>query len=154
MRTVADAMAAPPMIVEPAPTIQDTSAAMLDARAHAAVVVDDGRACGIATAEDVSRALAYGYDAVETLVGVIAERDPPLARPDEPLAEVHQRMRADASTSNDKISIGMPALRRSSKPGRSAVLVALLEVADRSTTPQQSVRSRRRLRTSLGTPRA
>jgi CBS domain-containing protein len=96
MRTVADAMVAPPVTVPPVATIQDTSAAMLDAHAHAAVVVQDGRVCGIATADDVSRALAAGYDPAETEIGVIAERDPPLARPDEPLAEVHQRMRAEA----------------------------------------------------------
>jgi CBS domain-containing protein len=94
MRTVADAMSAP-VVVEPETTIQAASAAMLDARAHAAVVVDGGRVCGIATAGDVARALADGYDATETRIGAIADRDPPLARPGEPLAEAHQRMRAD-----------------------------------------------------------
>jgi CBS domain-containing protein len=95
MRTVADAMVAPPVIVEPATTIQDAAAAMLEGGVHAAVVVDDGRVCGITTAENISRALAAGYDATETLVGAIADRDRSLARPEEPLAEVHQRMRAE-----------------------------------------------------------
>jgi CBS domain-containing protein len=94
VRTVADAMDAPPVIVEPAMTVQDTSAAMLDARAHAAVVVDGGRVRGLVTVEDISRALARGYDAAETLIGTVVEDEPPLARPDEALAEVHQRMRA------------------------------------------------------------
>jgi CBS domain-containing protein len=95
MRTVADAMAAPPVTVDPGTTIRETSAAMLDAHAHAAVVVKDGRVWGLATAEDISRALAEGYDATGTLIGAIAEHDPPLARPDERLADVHLRMRAD-----------------------------------------------------------
>jgi CBS domain-containing protein len=95
VRTVADAMAAPPVTVELETTISDASAAMLDARAHAALVVKDGRVRGLATAEDVLRALAEGYDASGTLIGDIAEHDPPLARPDEELAEVHLRMRAD-----------------------------------------------------------
>jgi CBS domain-containing protein len=94
VRTVADAMAEASVIVEPATTIQQTSAAMLDAGVHAAVVVDRGKVCGVVTADDISRALADGYDATETLVGAIAESDPLLARPDEPLAEAHQRMRA------------------------------------------------------------
>jgi predicted transcriptional regulator len=94
VRTVADAMAAPPVTVEPETTIRETSAAMLDARAHAAIVVKDGRVCGLATAEDISHALAEGYD-TGALIGAVAEPDPPVARPDEELAEVHLRMRAD-----------------------------------------------------------
>ncbi|MGH2946190.1 MAG: CBS domain-containing protein [Solirubrobacteraceae bacterium] len=95
MRSVADDMIAPAVSVGLATTIQDASAAMVDAGTQAAVVVDQGRVCGIVTAADVARALGDGYDAAETPVGVIAERDPPLVRPDEPLAEVHQRMRTD-----------------------------------------------------------
>jgi CBS domain-containing protein len=95
MRTVADAMT-PAVSVNPAATIQDASTAMLDAGAHAAVVVDDGRVCGLVTAQDVSRALADGHDPSETLVGAVAQRNPPLLRPEEPLAEVHERMRAAA----------------------------------------------------------
>lgn len=94
MRTVADVMSRPVVVVEPSTTIQGASAAMLDAGTHAAVVVDGERVCGVATAEDVSTALADGYDAAETLVGVIAHRNSPTAHPEEPLAEVHQRMRA------------------------------------------------------------
>jgi CBS domain-containing protein len=84
------------VIVEPATTIQQASAAMLDAGVHAAVVVDRKKVRGVVTADDISRALAQGYDAGETVVGAIAERDPFLARPDEPLAEAHLRMRAGA----------------------------------------------------------
>lgn len=94
MRTVADAMITPAVTTPPSATIQDASTRMLDAGAHAAVVVDDGRVCGLATAVDVSGALADGYDPTDTPIGVIAEPDPPAARPDEPVAEVHQRMRA------------------------------------------------------------
>ena len=95
MRSVADDMIAPPVTVGRATTIQDASAAMVDAGSQAALVVDEGRVCGIVTAADVARALGDGYDAAETPIGAIAEPDPPLVRADEPLAEVHQRMRAD-----------------------------------------------------------
>lgn len=95
MRTVAQDMSAPPVVVEPATTLQAASAHMLDAGAHAAVIVERGRVCGLATARDVSRALEDGYDPTETLIGVIAERNPPVAHADEPLAEAHQRMRAE-----------------------------------------------------------
>lgn len=94
MRHVADAMD-PPVIVQSASTLQQASAQMLDGHAHAAVIVEGGRVCGLATAERIAAALAQGYDAAETPIGEIAERDPPLARPDEPLLEAHQRMRAE-----------------------------------------------------------
>jgi predicted transcriptional regulator len=81
--------------VEPAMTLQAASAAMLDAGVQAAVVVERGKTCGLLTAEAVARALAEGFDARTTLVGAVAQRNPALARPDEPLAEVHQRMRAE-----------------------------------------------------------
>jgi CBS domain-containing protein len=94
MRTVADAMSTPPVTVQPATTIQAASMAMLDAGAHAALVVDDGRVCGLVTADDVARALAAGHDPSETAVGAIADQDPPLVSPDDRLAEAHERMRA------------------------------------------------------------
>lgn len=94
MRTVAHDMSAPPVIVEPATTLQAASASMLDAGEHAALIVERGRVCGLVTARDVSRALEGGYDPTETLIGVIAERNPPVVRADEPLAEAHERMRA------------------------------------------------------------
>jgi predicted transcriptional regulator len=95
MRTVADAMSPVAVTVEPAMTLQAASAAMLDAGVQAAVVVKRGRFCGLLTAEAITRALAEGYDVRQTLVSAVAERHPAVARPDEPLAEVHQRMRAE-----------------------------------------------------------
>jgi CBS domain-containing protein len=68
---------------------------MLDASVQAAVVVDDGAVCGLATAERVSAALSEGYDPTETLIGLIAERNPTMVAPEDPLAEVHQLMRAE-----------------------------------------------------------
>ena len=94
MRTVADAMRAPPVVVDAATTIQAASARMLDAGMHAAVVVDGGRVRGVVTVDSVARALAHGLEATETPVRAIAEADAPLARPDEPLAEAHVWMRA------------------------------------------------------------
>lgn len=96
MRTVAEAMLVPPALVAPATTIQEASQAMLDAETHAAIVVDDGRVCGIATADDVARALTEGYDASETPIGVIAQRDAVVLRADDRLLEAHERMRAAA----------------------------------------------------------
>jgi CBS domain-containing protein len=95
MRTVADAMTKP-VIVELSATIQNASATMLDGRSEAAIVVDGGKVCGLVSAEDVARALAERLDPTETPVVAIAAFDPPLARSDEALADVHQRMRADA----------------------------------------------------------
>jgi CBS domain-containing protein len=93
LKTVADAIE-PPVVVEPATTVQEASAAMLDARHHAALVVEGGRVRGLITVDDISRALADGLDAGRTEVAAIADSDPPVARPEEPLAELHQRMRA------------------------------------------------------------
>ena len=98
MRRVADVMQQPPVVVELSATVQEASAKMLDARAHAAVVVEDGAVCGLATAEQVSAALAQGYDATETLIGVIAERNPPTFDPEDALAEAHQLMRSQGRT--------------------------------------------------------
>lgn len=95
MRTVANEMTSP-VVVEPATTVQATSAAMLDAGVHAALIVDGGKVCGLVTSDDIARALAEGYDTTETPVGVICDRDLALVKPDEPLADAHERMRADA----------------------------------------------------------
>jgi CBS domain-containing protein len=93
MRTVADEMLEP-VIVEASATIQDASATMLDGRSGAAIVVEDGELRGLISAADVARALAEGLDPTDTPVGAILGGDPPRARSDEALAEVHQRMRA------------------------------------------------------------
>ena len=94
MRTVADAMIVPPVTVAPDATVQRASAAMLDASAHTAVVVEDGdRVVGIVTAEGIAQALADGRDATETRIGLIVDLDPPVFDPDDTLADAHQRMR-------------------------------------------------------------
>ncbi len=98
MRTVAEVMRAPAVILEPATTVQEASARMLDAAVHAAVVADSGKVCGLLTAERLSAALAQGYDPAETLVGVVAESDPPLVAADELVSEAHLRMRAMGRT--------------------------------------------------------
>jgi CBS domain-containing protein len=96
MRQVANVMLAPPVLVDPETRVQEAAARMLDAGVEAAIVVDDrGRVCGIATAAHVAGALADGYDATETLIGVIAASDPPVVRADEPLAHAHLRMRSE-----------------------------------------------------------
>jgi len=94
MRTVADAMLEP-VIVELSTTIQNASAAMLDGRSDAAIVVEHGKLRGLVSAADVARALAEGLDPTDTPVRAIAGTDPPRARGDEALADVHQRMRAE-----------------------------------------------------------
>jgi CBS domain-containing protein len=82
------------VLVGPSTTIQQASAAMLDRHVEAAIVVDGKNVRGLISADDVARALAEGHDATSTPVGAIAPPDPPLVDVDEPLAEVHQRMRA------------------------------------------------------------
>jgi predicted transcriptional regulator len=95
MRTVAEAMSPVAVTVAPTMTLQAASAAMLDAGVQAAVVVKRGKTCGLLTAAAITSALADGFDVRRTLVSAVAERHPAVVRPDEPLAEVHQRMRAE-----------------------------------------------------------
>jgi CBS domain-containing protein len=95
MRTVADAMTTPAPVVDRSATIQDASAEMLDAGTQAAIVVDEGRVCGVATAQDVAGALVHAYDTAHTPIGAIAQSSPDAVHPDDLLAEVHARMRAE-----------------------------------------------------------
>ena len=94
MRTVADEMTEP-VLVESSTTIQDAAARMLDAGTEAAVVVDGDVVRGLMTAQHVAKALAEGRDATNTPVDLVCDPAPALARPDEPLADVHDRMRAE-----------------------------------------------------------
>jgi CBS domain-containing protein len=94
MRTVADAMRAPPVTVERTTSLQEASARMLDARMHAAVVVDGGKVCAIVTADALSAALARGDEPAGTAVEAVAEFDPPVVEAEEALADAHVRMRA------------------------------------------------------------
>jgi CBS domain-containing protein len=98
MRRAADAMRAPAVAVDASTTMQETSVRMLDASMHAAVVVEDGRVCGMVTAERLADALGQGCDPAATPVGAVAERDPPLVEADDILAEAHARMRAAGRT--------------------------------------------------------
>jgi CBS domain-containing protein len=75
-------------------TVQQASAAMLDHHVESAVLLDGSEIDGLLSADDVARALAEGRDATSTPVHVVAAPDPLLVDMDEPLAEVHQRMRA------------------------------------------------------------
>ena len=93
MRTV-DQARSEGVLVGPSTTIQEASAAMLDRHVEAVIVVDRAGVCGLVTAADVVRALADGRDATSTPVMAVARADAPLVRASEPLAEVHQRMRA------------------------------------------------------------
>jgi CBS domain-containing protein len=95
MRRVADVMLEPAVGVEPSTTVQETSARMVDAGVHAALVVAGGAVCGLATAEQIAAALAEGYDAGDTPIGVVAEREPAMFGPDEALVDAHQRMRSE-----------------------------------------------------------
>ena len=99
----------PPVVVAATTSIQDASSAMLERHAQAAIVARDGRVCGLLTADDVARGLADGLDAAATPVEAIAEPDPPSARPQEPLAEVHERMRLEPRTT-------LPVVARAGEP--------------------------------------
>ena len=93
MRTVA-AATKEAVLVGPSTTIQQASAAMLERHVEAAIIVDGTTVRGLMSANDVARALAEGRDATSTPVQAITASDPPIVDIDEPLAEVHQRMRA------------------------------------------------------------
>jgi CBS domain-containing protein len=92
MRTVGDEMLGPVMVA-PETTLQDAAAAMLAADAQAAVIVEDGRARGLLTADDVAGALARGLDPAATAAGSVADREAPLVRAGDPLVEAHRVMR-------------------------------------------------------------
>jgi predicted transcriptional regulator len=94
MRRVADAMHEPPVVVEPSTTVQEASAGMLDAGLHAAIVVKAGAVYGLLSAEQVSDALAQGYDASATPVDAIAEQNPMTVGPEDALADAHLLMRS------------------------------------------------------------
>ena len=95
MRTVAEALSRA-VVVERSVTLQEASARMLDAAGEVALVVDDdGTFMGIVTAQDVAHALAEGHDARVARAEEIADREPPVARPDEPLVDAHRRMRIE-----------------------------------------------------------
>jgi CBS domain-containing protein len=66
MKTVADAMTTPPVVVATSTSVQEASSAMLQRRAQVAIVTRDGRVWGLVTAPDVARALADGLDATTT----------------------------------------------------------------------------------------
>jgi CBS domain-containing protein len=83
------------VFIEGRSTVQEASAAMLDARTEAAVVLAADGPAGLLTAEHIARALAEGRDATRTAVIAIADREPLLARVDEPLVDAHQRMRGE-----------------------------------------------------------
>jgi len=93
MRTVAVATQET-VLVGQATTVQQASAAMLDRHVAAAIVVGGRGGVGLLSAEDVTRALAEGRDATSTPVEAVASSDPLVVRLDEPLVDVHQRMRA------------------------------------------------------------
>lgn len=93
MRTVA-AETKEVAVVGPSTTIQQASAAMLDGRVETAIVVEGTAVRGLISADDVARALAEGLDTTSTPVQAITTPDPTLVEVDEPLAEVHMRMRA------------------------------------------------------------
>jgi CBS domain-containing protein len=93
MRTVAMAMREAALVGR-STTIQEASAAMLDRHVESAVLLDGTAIEGLLSAEDVARALAEGRDATSTPVHAVAAPDPLVVDVDEPLAEVHQRMRA------------------------------------------------------------
>jgi CBS domain-containing protein len=92
MRTVSDAMNEP-LLLEASMTLQEASALMLEAGVEAAVIVCDGSLFGLLTANDVAQALLDGREPSRTPTAAIANDRPPLATADEPLAEVHQRLR-------------------------------------------------------------
>jgi CBS domain-containing protein len=57
MKTVADAMTTPPVVVATSTSVQEASSAMLQRRAQVAIVTRDERVWGLVTAPDVARAL-------------------------------------------------------------------------------------------------
>jgi CBS domain-containing protein len=71
--------------------LQEVSAAMLAADAHAAVVVHDERLVGVITADEI--AAAIGGDVTRLTAADILRPEQVLARADESVVEVHRRMR-------------------------------------------------------------
>ncbi len=87
-------MASPVPTIGPAATLQDASAAMLDAGTHAAVIMHGRRIVGLLTADDIAAAMSSGCDVTASRAADRAEDDVLVTKPDAPLAQAHERMRA------------------------------------------------------------
>lgn len=81
---------------------------MLDDHVKAAVAVDGTTLRGLLTASDVADALAEGRDASCTPIAAVANPDPTLVEPPEPLADAHQRMSAAEASLAVVIDGGRP----------------------------------------------
>jgi CBS domain-containing protein len=90
---VADAMSARVASVGPDATLQEASAAMLDAGVQAAVVVDDGNPVGILSAETIAAAMSAGLDVTAGRAEAAADRGIIVVRADQSLIDAHDEMR-------------------------------------------------------------
>jgi CBS domain-containing protein len=74
-------------------TLQEASAAMLDAGVLAAVVVDGGAPVGLLGAETIAAAMAAGLDVSAGRAEAAADRQIVVVRTDDSLLDAHERMR-------------------------------------------------------------
>jgi CBS domain-containing protein len=79
--------------VRPDATLQEASAAMLDAGVQAAVVVDDGSPVGMLAAETIAAAMAAGLDVTAGRAQAAADRGIVIVSADRPLIDAHEEMR-------------------------------------------------------------
>ncbi|HEX3873228.1 MAG TPA: CBS domain-containing protein [Solirubrobacteraceae bacterium] len=92
LSTVADAMTTRTASVGRDATLQEASAAMLDAGVLAAVVVDGGQPVGLVSAETIAGAMAAGLDVTAGRAEAAADRGAVVVRADDLLLDAHERM--------------------------------------------------------------
>jgi CBS domain-containing protein len=90
---VADAMTTRTAGVSRDATLQEASAAMLDAGVQAAVVVDGGVPVGLLSADTIAAAMAAGLDVTAGRAGAAADAGMVVVRAGASLLDAHQRMR-------------------------------------------------------------
>jgi CBS domain-containing protein len=74
-------------------TLQEASAAMLDAGVQAAVVVDGGVPIGLLSAETIAAAMAAGLDVTAGRAEAAADAGMVVVRAGDSLLDAHERMR-------------------------------------------------------------
>ncbi len=90
--TLRDLIRTSVVTVSPETTMASTSAAMVKARAGAAVVIQSSFLAGILTKWDVLRATASGEDPTRSTVSEWMSRDPQSVSPDTPIEDATQIM--------------------------------------------------------------
>jgi CBS domain-containing protein len=94
-KTVGEVMTKNPVALSADRSVVDAARAMSDMRIGTVVVMDGNKPCGIVTDRDITvRAVATGSDPVTTKLADICSKDVVAVRPDQPVEDAVQMMKA------------------------------------------------------------